>query len=99
MIVERWAFQIKPGRVDEAVALLVAGREESPLKEHIRISTIMLGGKSDRVDWRCMFENLAQREQFWSEWVASPRNKLFLEKWLPLIDPGSEHDLWDLKSA
>jgi hypothetical protein len=99
MILERWTFQIKPGRVDEAVALLVGERDPGESPYTIRISTIMLGGKSDRVDWRCAFESFAQREQFWSEWAASPRSKLFLEKWLPLLDPGSEHDLWDLKSA
>jgi hypothetical protein len=99
MIVERWTIQIKPGRVDEAVALLVSERDALQHPYTIRISTIMFGGKADRVDWRCAFESFAQHEQFWSDWEASPRSKLFFEKWLPLIDPGSEHDIWDVKSS
>jgi hypothetical protein len=99
MILERWTLQIKPGHVDEAVALLDSLRDDLQHPYGIRISKIMFGGADNRVDFRCAFENFAQREQFWGEWEASPGSALFRGKLHPLLSGGSEHDLWDLKSA
>jgi hypothetical protein len=99
MILERWTLQIKPGHGDEAVALLVGLRDSLQHPYGIRISKIMFGGADNRVDFRCAFENFAQREQFWSEWEATPRSKLFREKLFPLLSGGSEHDIWDLKTS
>jgi hypothetical protein len=95
MIVERWTFQIKPGGVDEAVALLLDAREQSPDKESIHILQSRFGA-TNRVLWARTYDNLAQHEQAWTEW-AKQDNQAFLEKWSALRDGESQREIWELK--
>jgi hypothetical protein len=95
MIVERWTFQIKPGRVDEAVALLLNLREQSPDKERIYVLQSRFGA-ANRVLWAYTFDNLAQHEQVWNE-RAKQDNQAFLEKWNALREGESQREIWDLK--
>jgi hypothetical protein len=42
------------------------------------------------------FANLAEYEQYWSDWFATPAAQEFHEKWNPLVEPGGMQELWDL---
>jgi hypothetical protein len=95
MIVERWTFQIKPGGVDEAVALLLDAREQSPDKESIHILQSRFGA-GNRVLWARTYDNLAQQEQAWNEWVKQD-NQAFIEKFTALREAENQREIWEMK--
>lgn len=95
MIVHRMTFHIKPGHAQEALALLVAEskRVNWPRPQRLYGSKV---GRSNTLSAETEFANLAEYDQYWTDWLAQPEAHAFLEKWLLLEEHGGTQELWDL---
>ena len=95
MIVNRQVYKIKPGCMDEAVAMLVALREQGPRTSCVYRSQF---GPFATVVFEMEFENLAEYEKDWAEWFASPEGAALEEKWVPLMAEGGPgtNEIWTL---
>ena len=93
MIVQRSTLKVKQGRMEEAVALVLAAaeRERSAVT---RVYTIDIGQR-DRLAIEWEFENLAAYEQYWTEWRAKPTYAEFRKKWYEILY-GGETEIWRL---
>ena len=94
MIVYRTTFKIKPGRMDEAVALCKAEEELYPAPHAIRTYTDNLA-PNDTLAIEFEFENLAEMETFWAGWGAE-RGAAFFEKINELRRSGGINEIWNL---
>jgi hypothetical protein len=94
MIVQRGTFRIKPGRMDEAAALVLAEGEKHPPRA-FRVYTPHTGPVGIlAMEWE--FENLAEYERYWAEWDAKPETAAFSEKWNELREAGGTLEIWNL---
>ena len=96
MIVNRRTFQVKGGCWEEAVALMVAETKRVRLPHARRIYSSNIG-PFDRLVFEAEFENLADYEEFWAEWSASPEGDAFVEKWETLVKSGGMNEIWTLE--
>lgn len=95
MIVHRMTFYIKPGHMEEACALVLAEIKRVNWHRPIRLYTSKMG-RFNTLATENDFANLAEYEQYWNDWFATPTARAFLEKWDPLLEPGGTQELWDL---
>lgn len=95
MIVHRMTFHIKPGHRDEALALLVAESQRVNWHRPQRLYESKVG-RSNTLSAETEFANLAEYDQYWTDWVAQPAAHAFLEKWILLEEHGGVQELWDL---
>jgi hypothetical protein len=102
MIVQRYTVQVKPGRTEELVDLMLshaAAREAEGRDFHaFRISTPSLSGQpGNRLMFELEFEDLAEFQAWWDEWFALPTSPPYLEKWNALIERGTDtNEIWNL---
>ena len=83
MIVERFLFTVKPGKVQEAIELLSAYNWHRPYRLYSSRFGAMYQLSSD-----IQFENMADNEQYWNKLESEPEFKEFFEKWTSLIVAG-----------
>jgi hypothetical protein len=93
MIIERFTYQVKPYRLQEAIALVQEERNHSPRKEHIRIYHTMFG-TMDQLVLEFEFDDLAQHAEHWDQWFGSERAAPFGEKWRDLIESGAQREIF-----
>lgn len=93
MIVNRRAFNVKKGCMEELVALLVAERERLDSDYRIYAPGI---SPFDVVVLELEFESLEEYETAWAEWSASPESDEFMEKFNGLTLPGGTNEVWTL---
>jgi hypothetical protein len=95
MIVNRRTMIVKPGCWDEAVALVVAETKRVSFPHPRRILTENIS-PFDRLVFEAEFENLAEYEKFWAEYLASPEAASFQEGWDDLVEAGGANEIWSL---
>ena len=103
MIVERTIVKAKPGRRDEAADLvlseLVAQRERGNYSRPFRVYTPRFSGQSHtRVILEWEYEDLAECERVWEEWLALPTTPAFWEKWNQLVEPDAINEIWNVRT-
>ena len=101
MIVNRQVYKVKAGCMEEAVAMLVALREQGPREQGPRTSRIYMSkfGPFATVVLEIEHETLAEYEKMWAGWSASPEGlAAFKEKWDPLMAEGGPgvNEIWTL---
>ena len=84
MIIERYVFNCKPGKVDEATELMLAFNWGRPY----RLYQSMVGGMLYQLITESEFENMADNEQLWNEIEPTPEFAAFFEKFTSLINSG-----------
>ena len=95
MIVQRITFKVKPGSEDGVVEMLKAARAAGDNTERMRIYTPRVA-PLNVVAFDFEFENLAELDEFWTEWSAAPETAAFLEKWNQLMAGGGSDEVWNL---
>lgn len=90
MLVNRWTFQIKPGRMDEAIEVINILRED-----FVRVYQAGIG-KTDQLCVELEFENYTAYEAFWQGWSERPEVKNFLEAWPTLLQTSAIQETWHL---
>ena len=95
MIVQRWMFNVKQGRMEEAVAVILVEIEKS-CPPNTRVFTSHIGHR-DVLDVDFEFESLAELEKFWAEWQARPETPAFGGKWDDLTERGATNETWHLE--
>ena len=96
MIVNRRTFNVKKGRIREAVELLKTPLDfldSKPLTMRIYISNI---GTFDQVAFEQEFENLTEYEKSVSAFAAAPGTPALMEKWLDVTLEGGTNEIWIL---
>ena len=96
MIVNRRTRVVKPGRMDDARALIQEAVRAKPsgVTRSVRCYVIEFGA------WNLLaleaeFETLAECERLFAEWLASLSPE-FWKKWNELRDQGGSNELWTL---
>jgi hypothetical protein len=56
-------------------------------------------GPFDRLALEVEFENLAQYEEYWAEYFASPEGVAFNEKLNTLLESGGTNEIWTLEGS
>ena len=94
MIAYRWTFYVKPGRRQEAVALLkdFAAQEEGT----VRIYSSKLGPHG-AVCVELVYESLAAFEKDENEWAATPAAEKFRKAITELTVSGGSDEVWTLE--
>ena len=95
MIVNRRTFNVRPGRMEEAVELAAKELERGGNFGAVRIYTISIG-RFDQMAIEWEFQNLAEYEKGWAEWIARPTSADFLDKLNELIKSGGTNEIWNL---
>jgi hypothetical protein len=97
MIVDRIVFSVKLGHTAEAVELFKEEIERySPQLPH-RIYFSSIGQPANQVVFEGEFENEAESEKFWTEWVATPEADIHAEKRNKLLtESGWTWERWGL---
>jgi hypothetical protein len=95
MVVERWVIHVKPGHIDEVVAMLQAEREKLDDPNRVRIYVSQFGDMS-RVSYEFEHESLAALEQNWNDWFARPDTPQFMERWNTHLASGDTRSVWTL---
>jgi hypothetical protein len=100
MIVNRRTFNVRAGHMEEAVALMLeeiaAEWERSGHSRPVRLYTSRMG-TFDQMAVEFEYENLAEYEQFWTQWGARPTTGPFMQKWLELSNGGGSNEIWALE--
>lgn len=92
MLVNRRAFQVKKGCMQEVVDMLVENRDPN---DPYRIYVPKIG-HFDVVAFEIEVENLEAYEKGWAEWEARPETAAFMEKWNELTEIGGINEIWTL---
>ena len=96
MIVNRRTFNVKPGQMDEIMALVRAETERIGMPPITRAYRPYIGPFDLlAVEWE--FESLAQCDEFWTEWFAAPEADAFMSKFNELIAGGGTNEIWQLE--
>ena len=103
MIVARMTVKAKWGHRDEVADLvlseLVAQKERGNYARPFRVYTPEFSGQSSNVlilEWE--YEDLAERDKMWTEWLALPTTPAYLEKWGELVDPYQVSEIWNVRT-
>ena len=92
MYINRMTINVKPGHMEDVLALLKENREQTGSNQ--RIYEIYIG-KYDQISLEIEAEDMAGYEKGWAEWSARPETPAFREKWLEYTDGGFE-EIWRL---
>lgn len=95
MIAHRITVRYQAGKLPEAIALLQAERERAKFPHAVRMY-IAKSEVSDMSIGEYEFENIAEMEQFWSNWEAQPEAQAFLQQYKQLTEPGTIGEIFDL---
>ena len=102
MIVNRRTFNVKPGLMEEAVALLKAGFEAFPAYTgayRIYAWSILAAAPGDVMVVEFEYEDLEAYQRLWTEWAASPGAAAYFEKSGELFDRGGSSEIWELAAS
>lgn len=99
MIVNRRTFNVKQGRMEELVALVLgeiaAVSEDGSYTGATRVYTSNIGTFNQMaVEWE--YEDLAAYERGWAEWQARPTTAAFMQKFIDLTKGGGTNEIWTL---
>jgi hypothetical protein len=99
MIVNRRTFNVKHGRGQELVALVLgeiaADRERGGHTGPTRVYTSSIE-TFDQVALEWEYQDLAEYWKHWAEWFARPITAAFMQKWLELTKEGGTNEIWTL---
>jgi hypothetical protein len=98
MIANRQTMIVKQGCWDEVVASVVAETCRVSFPHPRRIFTANIG-PFDRLVFEAEFENLAEYEKFWAEYLASPEGAAFTEKLNSMLESGGSNEIWTLEEC
>jgi hypothetical protein len=95
MVVQRITFQVRPDGEEKVVELLKQARTAGENPDRMRIYTPSIAPLNAIVA-EFEFENLAELDEFWTEWFAAPATAAFLEAWNALMGGGGSNEVWTL---
>ena len=95
MITNRRTFIVKRGRLQEAAALIKAEAERVDIANPQRVYVPEIA-PFDVLVYEADYESLAEYEQVWAEWLASPEAAAFLEQWDAITETGGTNEIWTL---
>jgi LPS sulfotransferase NodH len=102
MIVNRRTYNIKPYRMDEAVALMKSEIEATagfPGAYRIyEAGHLGSGAPYDILVVEFEYENFEAYEKGWNSWVAMPKDE-FMSKWIEIANPGGTSEIWRLAAS
>jgi hypothetical protein len=95
MIVQRITYKVKPGHVEEAVAL---AREQKARYVGVVPVRFYAPGLSPpyTIAVEFEFENLAALDALWTRMGTDPDWAAFMEKWTALLASGGTNNTWTL---
>jgi hypothetical protein len=86
MIVQRITYTLKPGCMQEAVAMVTAEIEKEPPPHAVRVYSPGTGSW-DEITLEFEFESVAQSDEHWEQWLAKPGTTEYLAKFNELMTP------------
>ena len=92
MLVQRWEHKVKPGHVQEAVALTKEALALPNAPQYKRVYTSRIG-ESNRLAVEWEWESLADYEKAWPAFFATPGWAAFAKKWDAIRDESKE-EFW-----
>ena len=96
MIVNRRTFVVKRGRIDEFLALIEEGREQSSSSARaFRVYTPDISS-FDEVALEWEYESLGEYERDWAEWGTTPESAALQERVYDLTETGGTNEIWRL---
>ena len=95
MIVSRVTMNMKPGRMEEAAALLKAEIDRSRPSSVHRVYVPNIA-PFDVLAAEDEWESLAESEKWWAEYAAGPGFADFQNHWVELDAGGGTHEYWNL---
>ena len=93
MLVNRWTFNVKIGRMSEAVDLAKEAKNFADIKR-MYVSNV---GEQDRLCAELEFEDYAAYGAYWSAWGEDLDNQAWLKKWQQLIERPVLNEIWELQ--
>jgi hypothetical protein len=96
MIVNRRTFIVKPGKMDQLLALVNAAKEQFGTSAQAWRTYAPEIGPFDVVTIEWEYESLEEYERDWAEWGATPGSAAFMEKWNELTESGGSNEIWRL---
>jgi len=93
MLVSRRTFTVKRGRIEEAVALVKANREQIGGTHRIYVS---ITGTFDTIALEFEGESVDEGIKAFAEYFATPEGAAFGKKWFDLTEPGGTNEMWAL---
>ncbi len=95
MIVQRITWKVKMGAEDKAIEMLMPylRGENYPLRRVYR--PLIASGAYGVIAAEFEFENQAELERTWQEWLATEDANEFMPKWNELLESGGS-ELWEL---
>ena len=95
MIVQRITYNVKPGRMQEAVALAAEQKVRYAGAVPVRVYGPGLS-PLDALAVEFEFENIAALDALWSRMGADPVWMAFMEQWNALMAGGGTNNTWTL---
>src|SRR5215212_5339787 len=95
MVVHRMTLYIKPGHGREASELALLEIKRRGWQRAVRFYASKLG-RFETLVMESEYANLAEYEQFWDTYWATPEAAAFAKKWHALEETGSTDELWEL---
>ena len=94
MIVQRNFTRVKPGRVQEAIALLkdIASKHSLTL----RVYQPQIGVEFRRICYEIEYEDLAALAKSSEEWAGTTERAEFMAKWADMIEGIGHSEIWKL---
>lgn len=99
MIVQRITYEVKPGRLPEAIGLLKSKLKEEVWPERRVYSSRtrdLTSPRGDVVIEDLPFESLAQLEALWAKWRTLPEAGPWVEEFVDCVESRST-ELWQVK--
>ena len=94
MLVNRWTYTVKEGRMADVVELHKAEREQIDVP--VRIYTPSIGSNYNVLIIELEFESLGHFEKFWVDWAALRAAEVG-EKMATLVEPDAKQEIWTLE--
>jgi hypothetical protein len=96
MVVNRRTFNIKPGRMQDALALVRAEIDNRPMGFRAVRAYAPNIAPFDVLAFEFEWDSVAQAEQEWDKWNASDAAAEFLPKWADVVAGGGTNEFWNL---
>ncbi len=94
MFIQRVTSIVRPGCMDDAVAMVKAEIEYG--QADARVLTAVFG-PFDRMIFEVRFPALADFEPFWAKWSELPTTPKFQQDWPMVSVPGGSTELWEVR--
>ncbi len=93
MLVNRRTFIVKRGKMDAAIALMLAEFRRSGSSGRVYVPEV---GPFDVLAVEGEFADFAAYDQFWSTWAKQPETGSFMEQWYAVTEIGGTNEIWRL---